>query len=509
MKICKYCQGEIPDDGVFCPKCGRQCAEDGDGQTIPTEEIAPAEETAPVEETAPAEETAPVEETAPAEETASAEESPSSEIKEGLKATPGKIALAVAAGVVLLAVLIALIVAGTSGKKMDAVPETTGEAQMETEATEAPATIPADGNPDDVTCKGSYTVSDEEAAANKDVVVATIGDMQLTNSQLQVYYWMEVQGFLNTYGAYASYFGLDYTQPLDTQLSLEGDNMTWQQYFLQCALNNWQQIQGMADMAQENGLEMNPEDRENLDNLRDSLEEDAAYYGMTLDELLLHNIGPGADFDDFAAYQEGYYQGAPYYADATDKMIPTEQELEAFFAAHEAEYSENGITKDGMFVNVRHILIGPEGGTTGEDGTTTYSDEEWAACEEEAQAVLDAWLGGEKTEESFAALANEKSQDGGSNTNGGLYENVYEGQMVQEFNDWCFDASRQTGDYGLVKTQFGYHVMYFGSSSPQWRYYAESDWKNEQINQMLIDLSENYPMEVDYSKITLGYVVLG
>lgn len=508
MKICKYCQAEIPEDGIFCPKCGRKFAEEeGNKETASPEETVSAEETVSEEETAPAEETVSEEKTAPT------EEAPSAEIKEGIKATPGRIALAVAAVVVLLAVLIALIVAGLSGRKEEASAEpsaeTAGEAQLETAATEVPATIPADGNPDDVTCKGSYTVTDEEAAANKDIVVATIGDRQLTNSQLQVYYWMEVQGFLNSYGSYAYYFGLDYTQPLDTQLSLEGDNMTWQQYFLQCALNNWQQIQGMAAMAQESGLEMEPEEREYLDNLRSSLEEDAASYGMTLDELLLYNIGPGAGFEDFAAYQEDYLRGAPYYAAAVDKMVPTEQELEEFFAAHEAEYSDNGITKDGRFVDVRHILIGPEGGTTDENGVTTYSDEEWAACEEKAQAVLDDWLAGEKTEESFAALAGEKSQDAGSNTNGGLYENVYEGQMVQEFNDWCFDESRQTGDYGLVKTQFGYHVMYFGGSRPQWKYYAESDWKNEQINLMFTNLTEDYPMEVDYSKITLGNVDLG
>ena len=33
--------------------------------------------------------------------------------------------------------------------------------------------------------------------------------------------------------------------------------------------------------------------------------------------------------------------------------------------------------------------------------------------------------------------------------------------MVQTFNDWCFDEARKTGDSGIVKTQFGYHIMYF------------------------------------------------
>ena len=181
-------------------------------QTAPAEEI--AEET-PAAETA-AEETAaePVAEE-PAEETPA---------EPAGKATPGKIALAIGAVVVLTAVLIALIVSGGKQKQAE-VPVT--EPVM-TEAV-VEATIPADGNPDDVTCKGSYSVSDEEAIAAGDTVVATIGEYQLTNDKLQVYYWMEVQNFLNNYGAYAAYFGMDYTQPLDTQLEEEG--LTWQQYF--------------------------------------------------------------------------------------------------------------------------------------------------------------------------------------------------------------------------------------------------------------------------------------
>ena len=59
-------------------------------------------------------------------------------------------------------------------------------------------------------------------------------------------------------------------------------------------------------------------------------------------------------------------------------------------------------------------------------------------------------------------MANEHSQDqDGKVTNGGLYEDVYEGQMVKPFEEWIFDGSRQAGDTGLVKSQFGYHVMYF------------------------------------------------
>ncbi len=111
-------------------------------------------------------------------------------------------------------------------------------------------------------------------------------------------------------------------------------------------------------------------------------------------------------------------------------------------------------------VNVRHILIKAVADENG-----AYTDEAKAAAKTSAEALLREWESGEATEDSFAELANAKSEDTGSNTNGGLYENVTTGRMVKEFNDWCFDADRKPGDTGIVYGESsgyaGYHVMYF------------------------------------------------
>ena len=494
MEKCKFCQAELSPNGTFCPNCGKNNAEaEIAGEAAVAAEEIVLEQTASAEETVPAEETAPV------------EEKPA----EGKKATPGKIALAIAAVVVLAAVLIALITTGMGGDKAEGGTIVTEPSAAATEETVV-ATIPADGNPEDVTCKGTYTVTDEEAAATKDAVVATIGEYALTNSQLRIYYRSAVNSFLNTeYGYYMMMYGmLDYTQPLDTQVSTEGENLTWQQYFVQSALENWQLTQAMALEAEKAGVEMTQEDREYMEGLRASLEETAAAYSMTVEDMLLNDFGVGVAYEDFEEFQNLYLQGNPYYEAETAKLVPTEEDLEAYFAANEESYASSGITKDSKYVDVRHILISVEGGTTDEEGNTTYSDEEWAACEAEAQAILDQWLAGDKTEDSFAALANEKSEDPGSNTIGGLYEDVYQGQMVEPFETWCFDETRQYGDYGLVQTSYGYHVMFFVGSEPMWKTYAESGWINEQISQMLDTIVEGYPMEVTYENIALGDVTM-
>ena len=135
--------------------------------------------------------------------------------------------------------------------------------------------------------------------------------------------------------------------------------------------------------------------------------------------------------------------------------------------------------------NVRHILVTPEhaheDGEEHADGET-YSDEELAAAKATAEDILNQWLAGDATEESFAALANEKSADG-DGTTGGLYENVYPGQTVDAFEDWCYDAARKAGDTGIVESTYGYHVMYFsGDSNYVYRdYLIENNLRNADL----------------------------
>lgn len=440
------------------------------------------------------------------EETVSAEESPAEPEK---KATPGKIALAVGAVVVLAAVLIALIATGFGGKEAQTVESVPAEtAAVET----VPATVPVDGNPEDVTCKGTYTVSDEEAVSAKDVVVAAIGEDQLTNGQLQVYYWSIVNNYLNSEsGYYAMMDGsLDYTRPLDTQWSTEEEGLTWQQYFLKEALNFWQLYVSLAEEAKAEGMELSQEDQAYLDDMTASLEQSAASYGVTVEELMRNNFGPGAGVDEYRVFQQRMLEGREFYENALTAMQPTQEDLEDFYTRNEEIFAANEITKEDKLVDARHILIGPDGGTADENGVVSYSEEEWAACEAEAQAILDEFLSGDKTEDTFAAMATEKTDDGGSRNTGGLYEGIYKGQMVKPFEEWCFDDSRAYGDTGLVKTDYGYHIMYYVGSEPMWTLYAESGWVAEQSNAFLMGLAEKYPVEdAAYENMVLGYNAMG
>lgn len=361
----------------------------------------------------------------------------------------------------------------------------------------------------DIYCKETFTVEDKKAEKKGDVVVATMGDEKLTNTELQFYYWTGVYDFLSTNYYYLSYMGLDYTKPLDEQTCAYDKTMTWQQYFLKSALDSWHGNMAFVVLARENNFQMPEEYRKTLDSMAAELETTAKNNGYdSVDQLVQESFGAGCTLEDYLAYMENHYLGNLYFAELYDAVAPTVEELDAYFKANREALEKEGIKQDGSFtVDVRHILVHidkVEGVT--ED---TPSEERWNACLAAAQKIYDEYLEGELTEENFGKLANKYSHDkNGQVTDGGIYADVQKGQMVAEFDAWCFDETRKPGDTDLVKTQFGYHVMYFVGSEETWITGTRSAYMNEKSNEIVTDALDRFELDVNYKKIVLGFVTL-
>ena len=94
------------------------------------------------------------------------------------------------------------------------------------------------------------------------------------------------------------------------------------------------------------------------------------------------------------------------------------------------------------------------------------------------------------TEENFAEVAAKYSADSNA-AQGGIYENVFKGQMVAEFEDWCFDEARKAGDSDIVKTTYGYHIMYFvGEAEDFYSYVVGETLKDELYSEYVEALVE-------------------
>ncbi|MDD6189134.1 MAG: peptidylprolyl isomerase [Clostridiales bacterium] len=148
--------------------------------------------------------------------------------------------------------------------------------------------------------------------------------------------------------------------------------------------------------------------------------------------------------------------------------------------------------------NFRHILIETQ---TDENGEIT--GEAVLAAQKEANALLDEWKE-DPTEENFANLANENSADSGSNTVGGLYENVIYGRMVPEIEAWLFDSARKPGDTEVVyvsSTNYsGAHVLYYVGEGEQYNItIAENLQKQEDYNAWIDSRKANYDIDTKFA----------
>ena len=146
---------------------------------------------------------------------------------------------------------------------------------------------------------------------------------------------------------------------------------------------------------------------------------------------------------------------------------------------------------DYNMVNMRHILVEAE---ANEDGT--YSEAALAEAEAAAQAIYEQWLEN-PTEDNFAALANERTDDAGSDTTGGLYENVAHHNMVDGINDFLFNSGAKPGDctvvYGSNGAYAGYHVVYYvGDAGIYADLLAENRVRNADYEAFIAELEASY-----------------
>ena len=477
MKKCIHCGAELPEEAAFCSACGQSVTE----QAQTGEEQAAEPETEKVLET----DAYTCEQETDAQEDGAQE--PSAE--EPAAAAPAQKKPPVwvwIVGVLAVAAIVAAIL--ITGKKDQSAPADEPQTGVTEQTEEEPA---AEGETQDFV---SYTATEDQLTDEVLArVVASCGGVELNNRMLAYYYWQQYYTFANNYGAYLSYL-MDTSKGLDEQAY--SDTETWQQAFLSGAADMFHSITALNLEADAAGFELSSEDQAQIDAIAESLDATAGYYGMEDGLAYVQSaFGPTATVEDYVAFARDNMRASRYLEKLVDEMEFTDAEISDYYDQNADAYAESRVEKiDKPMVNVRHILVTPA--EQNEDGT--YTDEAWAQAEKKAQELLDTWKSGEATEESFAALANESSEDPGSNTNGGLYEDVYPGQMVDSFDAWCFDEARQPGDTGIVKTDYGYHVMYFVSKGEEifWFETARGDLLSERAADLEDSLREKYPMEL-------------
>ena len=216
------------------------------------------------------------------------------------------------------------------------------------------------------------------------------------------------------------------------------------------------------------------------------------YVDSTVDEETIKEAGSSLQYAEQLIGANTKTMQQYVKSDMMDWAFSEERSSDVFVDAEEHDGAQHAYLlkaapyrDDETYVNVRHILF----------MTSTLGTAE--AARAKAEEMYAKWQAGEKTEDSFADMAAEYSEDSGSASNGGLYEDVYRGEMVEPFENWCFDAARQPGDTGIVDTTYGSHIMYFVSSDTGWHMDVLNDLLDEAYSKTVQELLDKHPITVN------------
>ena len=344
----------------------------------------------------------------------------------------------------------------------------------------------------------SYSATDDAVIAAMDNVFGSVGERDLTVRLLQIAYWTEYSTFVRSFGNYVTTLGLDPNAPLDTQQCKSMGGGTWQQYFLREALATLHEYIAMEQAAKSEGIVLPQDLAAEVDDLPNQLNQAAEEEGFeSADALVQARFGPGCTAEDYCQYFYLSIYSYYYYSKCLDEMIITDQMVQDYFNANTQALASSGIVKDGVLTYACRNLFVP------------LKDEDWDKCQADAQTLMDKWLAGEKTEDSFAALGKEHSKDEENAHLGGLRDGMMElSNLDKAVVQWYLDPARQIGDCELIKCANGYDILYFCGTEEYWHFMCRTAVRNVTSDQIRQEILDSHSLQVDYTKILLSNMEL-
>ena len=274
-----------------------------------------------------------------------------------------------------------------------------------------------------------------------------------------------------------------------------GEDYSWAQFFYDTAVQNAKRSVTVYLAAEAAGWELPQTELDAIEAQLDTIRQNARANGFNSGEgFLRSHYGPGSSLKSYREYlvMEAISNGfsGDYYSDVTY----SDAELESWFVSN---YPDAGTEYDYPTVNFRMIYLPFSGYTLdAETGIAGYSDETRAQTLTQLQYIATLYMQGDRTEESFAALA--KDYSAYNPAEGGLYENARKDDenVEAQVRSWLFAAGRAPGDTDYVEADSGDYLLYWvGEDIPARQYLAEKGLRTEAWNAWFTDLAEDMQFE--------------
>lgn len=260
--------------------------------------------------------------------------------------------------------------------------------------------------------------------------------------------------YITQYGSYLSYFGLDTSKDLSTQMY--SDTLTWQDYFEQNAVESLKQNKALMAEAKAAGFTYDTTDEYNT--FKETIKTSAAAAGVSDKEYVRSIYGSYATMGRIEEYVKNDMVMNAYYQKLQEDNAPSDDEIQSY-------YEENKATYDSVDYRLTTIeadlptepteLADPVEETAADTTGTTDGTAAADSTQDTAYQPSDAEIA--KAMDDAKVLADDAEQTVAKD--GEAHENEKKSSVNYLISDWLFDDARKAGDTTVI-TNDNSHCYY-------------------------------------------------
>ena len=260
--------------------------------------------------------------------------------------------------------------------------------------------------------------------------------------------------YITQYGSYLSYFGLDTSKDLSTQMY--SDTLTWQDYFEQNAVESLKQNKALMAEAKAAGFTYDTTDEYNT--FKETIKTSAAAAGVSDKEYVRSIYGSYATMGRIEEYVKNDMVMNAYYQKLQEDNAPSDDEIQSYYEENKATYDSVDYRLTTIEADlptepteladpVEETAADTTGTTDGTAATDTTQDTAYQPSDAEiAKAMEDAKVLADDAEQTVAK-------------DGEAHENEKKSSVNYLISDWLFDDARKAGDTTVI-TNDNSHCYY-------------------------------------------------
>ena len=260
--------------------------------------------------------------------------------------------------------------------------------------------------------------------------------------------------YITQYGSYLSYFGLDTSKDLSTQMY--SDTLTWQDYFEQNAVESLKQNKALMAEAKAAGFTYDTTDEYNT--FKETIKTSAASAGVSDKEYVRSIYGSYATMGRIEEYVKNDMVMNAYYQKLQEDNAPSDDEIQSYYEENKATYDSVDYRLTTIEADlptepteladpVEETAADTTGTTDGTAATDTTQDTAYQPSDAEiAKAMEDAKVLADDAEQTVAK-------------DGEAHENEKKSSVNYLISDWLFDDARKAGDTTVI-TNDNSHCYY-------------------------------------------------